>query len=265
MKKYIAENGVVYYRSEKLAPFRHGFATRLGGISTLDHTAEMNLAFGRGDADETVLENLSHFCAALGLDPKTVVSLPQVHGNRVLRVTESMRGGGYYADLGISCDGYVTSEKNIAIGVKTADCVPILLADRAAGVIAALHAGWKGTALQIAAAGVIEMCRLGARLHRITAAVGPAIGACCFEIGEEVAEQLAPLPEASRHIRPSDTAPQKYFADLKALNRALLIEAGLLPEHIDVCPLCTCCESDLFHSHRKTGGRRGTMLAVISL
>ncbi|NLK39516.1 MAG: peptidoglycan editing factor PgeF [Clostridiales bacterium] len=265
MEKCIAENGVVFYRSEKLSPVRHGFSTRLGGISTLDHTAAMNLAFGRGDDGRTVIGNLELFCSALKINPRTVVSLPQVHSNNVLYVKEPLRGGGYFSDPGICCDGYVTDRKNIALGVKIADCVPILLSDNEAGVIAAIHAGWRGTALQIVARGVKMMCEIGAAPHRIAAAIGPAIGQCCYEIGEEVVEQLTGLPSADQYISPSKTAQNKYYADLKALNRAILMRMGVPSDNIDISPLCTACLSDLFHSHRKTGGVRGTMLAVISL
>jgi len=264
MEKYKAENGVVFLRSELLRGIRHGFSTRLGGVSTLPHTASMNLAFGRGDGGNIVLHNLEMFCSALDIAPETTVSLPQVHSDDVIYVNDTMRGTGYYSDSQKSCDGYVTDFPNIALGVKIADCVPILLADREAGVIAAIHAGWRGTAMEIAARGIDMMLSLGARRENIYAAIGPAIGACCFEIGEEVAAQLCGV-SASGHIKPSPANDGKCFADLPGMNKSALKLSGIPDKNIDTCNLCTCCNSQLFHSHRKTDGKRGTMLALISL
>lgn len=265
MEKCKAANGVEYYRSPLLRDVRHGFSTRLGGVSTLRHTASMNLAFGRGDSEDVVMRNLELFGEALEIDPRTAVSLPQIHSDDVIYVTEDMRGFGYYTETSLKCDGYVTDTRDIALGVKTADCVPILLADKAAGVICAIHAGWRGTAAGICARSVEKMLSLGAKKENIYAAIGPSICKCCFEIGEDVAEQLRKIAPMSGLIIPSMSDKTKYFADLPGINREILRHAGIKPENIDFSGLCTCCNDDVFHSHRKTGGVRGTMLALISL
>ena len=123
----------------------HAFSTRLGGVSRLEHTSALNLAFGRGDEREVVLENLSLFGGAVGFDPMGVVSVPQVHGNTVHEVDACHRGMGYHVEAAFEGDGYVTADPSVTLGVKTADCTPILLEASVGGhvvAVAALHAGW---------------------------------------------------------------------------------------------------------------------------
>lgn len=262
-----ASNGVRYLKSEKLhCP--HGFSTRIGGVSALPHTSSLNLAFGRGDSDITVLENLSRFCEAVGIEQCNVVSAPQIHSADVRLLTASDRGKGYFSTAEFACDGYVTAESSVAPGVKTADCVPVLLAaENTEGrvfAVAALHAGWRGTASGIVTVGVQKLISLGAVPERIFAAIGPAIGGCCFEVDADckntITCQLGTFCE--EYIAKKC---EKYFPDLKAINAALLIKSGVPAENTDICGLCTCCDTDVFYSHRATAGMRGTMLSVISV
>ncbi len=249
-----------------ILPFPHGFSTREGGVSTLSHTSSMNLAFGRGDSDDVVLENLAVFAGSVGIAPESIVSVPQIHSCDVRVIDASHRGMGYYTPAAFSCDGYVTRETGVALGVKTADCVPILLADEVHGVIGALHAGWRGTVGGIVTVGIKKMCGLGASPKNIKAAIGASIGACCYEVGEEV--YLGAVSGVGRELADRFIVPKgadKYIADLKGLNFALLLRAGVLKKNIDVSEHCSACESSLFFSHRASGGVRGTMLAVISL
>ena len=143
-----ARNGVVFVRSDLLRS-NHAFSTRIGGISELSHTSALNLAFNRGDEEATVLENLNRFGEAAGFDPESVISLPQIHSTNIIDVDVSMRGEGYFKHPHTSCDGYVTTQKGVVLGVKTADCLPLLLEaeDGNGNVIAvsAIHAGWRGT------------------------------------------------------------------------------------------------------------------------
>ena len=189
MRFVTAPNGVCYVRSTHIA-CPHGFSTRIGGVSDLPHTASLNLTYGRGDSDAVVLANLARFAEAVGVSGD-VVSLPQVHGTAVRIVDEADRGMGYQRPADGTCDGYVTAAPGVALGVKTADCVPILLADEAAGVIGALHAGWRGTVAGIASVGVEKMIELGADPSRIVAAIGPSIGVCCYAVGDDFAEAVA--------------------------------------------------------------------------
>lgn len=265
MQKIICPKGVVYFKSDKIKA-KHAFATRLGGVSTLEHTRSLNLAYGRGDDDETVRENLRRFAEAVGFDAGSVVSMPQIHSNRVIEVFEDMRGEGYFAHPSVECDGYVTSGRGVTIGVKTADCVPILLEDADAGVIAALHAGWRGTFSDICGEGVRKMSELGADISRIVAVIGPSICKDCYEVGDDVYEAaLACVGNDASSFFLKKEEKGKYLVDIKGANKYLLECAGLRTENIEIFDLCTYEHPDLFWSHRYTKGKRGTMLSVISL
>jgi YfiH family protein len=271
MKTVHAPNGVVYITSE-LIPCINAFSTRVGGVSAAPHAASLNLAFGRGDDDATVLRNLELFGEASGFEPRSVISLRQIHSAEVRTVSSAERGLGYYIKSDSSCDGYATSDRGVTLGVRTADCVPILLCavggDGVAYAAAALHAGWRGTVLKIAAAGVSRLVSLGAKEGDIRAAIGPAIGKCCFEIGPDVRDVIyEKLGEkvCAEYVLPSGTASGKWHADLREINRNILLSCGVKPGNIDVSDLCTCCSAGLFYSHRRDGDARGTMLSVISL
>ena len=263
MRFTTAPNGVCYVRSDRIT-LPHGFSTRIGGVSALPHTASLNLAFGRGDHDATVLANLARFTEAVGV-PNEVISLPQIHSAEVRIVGEIDCGLGYQRAADGSCDGYVTAAHGVAIGVKTADCVPILLADEAAGIIGALHAGWRGTVAGIARAGVEKMIALGADPARIVAAIGPAICPHCYEVGEDFAAAVAASLCTDLCLPHLVHRDGRLFADLPAMNFAILTNAGLRPDNIDRSGLCTCCDTTRFYSHRASHGLRGTLLSVIAL
>ncbi len=238
----------------------HGFSTRIGGVSTLPHVASLNFTDSTGDSPENVARNYEIFLSALGLDPATRVSAHQIHSTRVRYVTEA-DAGRVFDD----CDGFVTDRQEVTLAVKTADCVPILFCDEAAGVIAAVHAGWRGTAGGIAPIAVEKMLGLGATLAGIRVAIGPCIHDCCFQVQEDFAEAVTAIRGAEfakAHIRRGVAG---IYADLVGMNLALLGEAGLSPDQIDVAPHCTCCDPARFHSHRATHGRRGVMAAAIGL
>ncbi len=263
-KLITADNGVKYLSSDKIKA-AHGFATRIGGISREAHTESLNLAFGRGDADDTVLENLHLFGQALDIPPESIISRHQVHSARVVYADKSMCGEGYFKDTTEECDGYVTDVPGIALGVKTADCVPILFCDFDAGVIGAVHAGWRGTASGIAAECVKKMCALGADAKSICAAIGAAIHFCCYEVGEDFRESVTRLAGADLTHEFIKEHNGTLHADVVGMNRHLLLEASICAQNIDISELCTCCHPELFFSHRYSHGKRGTMLSVISL
>ncbi len=265
MKEIRAENGVVYFTSEKIKA-THAFATRLGGVSTHEHTGSLNLAYGRGDSDGTVKENLCRFADAVGFDPMSVVSVPQIHSNKVMTVTRELRGNGYFVPACFECDGYVTRERGVCIGVKTADCVPILLEDCEHGVIGALHAGWRGTFSDICKNGVEKMCELGAVKECIVAVIGEAICKKCYEVGRDVMNAARDcMGDASQRFFSEREEGNKYLLDMTGANKYLLMRAGLFEENIEILPLCTYEHPELFWSHRYTRGKRGTMLNVITL
>lgn len=249
----------------------HAFATRMGGASVFEHTKSLNLAFGRGDEDTVVLKNLEIFAEAVGFDSKNIVSLPQIHSDKIFTVTKQNAGEGYYKRQGIeSGDGYVTGERGIVLGIKTADCVPILFEVEKDGeivAVGAVHAGWRGTVAEIAPKCVDRLCSdFGADKAKIRAAIGPCIHACCYEVGRDVFDEIAcALGEgiARRFVKPSGNSDGKYMCDLAGINRELLLLEGLHGENIEIIDECTCCNPEKYFSHRYSGGRRGTMLNVI--
>ena len=266
MKLINAKNGVKYLVSEILQS-PHAFATRVGGVSASAHTSALNLAFGRGDSDGTVIANLRLFAEAAGFEAESVISLPQIHSDTVLTVGKPDGGEGYFRKTQRSCDGYVTGDEGLTVGVKTADCVPILLearrTDGSVIAVAAIHSGWRGTAKAIVARGVEALTKAGGEPCRIFAAIGPCIGGSCYEVDGDCAAALEGINRGRGCIKSGKNG--KYFPDLAALNRLILKDCGLPEENIDVCGLCTHCEAELFYSHRRQNGLRGTMLSVIRM
>ena len=249
----------------------HAFATRRGGISRLEHTSSLNLAFGRGDEDGVVLENLEIFAKEVGFDKESIVSLPQIHSDRIFTVTNEMRGQGYFVRESIeSGDGYITAERGIALGIKTADCTPILFEAEKDGKIIAVgvvHAGWRGTVADIAGKFVERLCgEFGVEPSSIRAVIGPCIHKCCYEVSRDVFDEVAKNlgdDVAARFVVPSNSSEGKFFCDLSGINRELLLRRKVLAKNIDVIDECTCCSPDKYFSHRYSNGVRGTMLNVI--
>ena len=268
-------SGMVYFYSDKI-PVRHGFASRLGGVSTNIHTSSLNQAEGRGDSDEIVAENRRRFLDALGLDPNSLVSLAQIHSGRVIYAPNPIVGVSADVERGSDTtdmkahlqegDGLYTDVSGVALGVKTADCVPILLYAPDVPAVAAVHAGWRGTVAGIAAVGCEKLCSLGARVENIVAAIGPAICYDCYTVGTDLFDTAAEClgTKLAREFI-HEGADKRLRADLKGLNCRLMCEFGLRYENIDVCTMCTCHMPGLFFSHRFSHGRRGTMMSVISL
>lgn len=257
------DNSITYLRSQALEGVAHGFSTRLGGVSPAPWDS-LNLGVGRGDTMENVQENYRRFCAVLGMDDRRAVLSKQIHEDVVRHVTGSDAGKGLYCDRDYSSvDGMVTDVPHLPLVVFSADCNVILLYDPVGRAIGACHAGWRGTALGIAKKTAQEMVRLfGCEARNIRAAIGPAIGQCCFETDEDVPAALREAlgAEVEPYITWSGT---KYHIDLKAVNALWLRKAGV--ERIDICDHCTACRPDLYWSHRKMGNARGAQIAMIAL
>lgn len=261
-------NGVVYHTSSILdAPgLIHGFSTRLGGVSE-GPFASLNFRGGGPEPDvrENVRENYRRFCEALGTDVHDVVQSQQVHEDTVRHVTGADRGKGLFAATDYTADALVTDEPGLSLMVFSADCIILLLHDPVTGSIGAVHAGWRGTALDLPAKAVRKMGRLfGARPEDIRVAVGAGIGPCCFETHDDVPNAMRSAfgGGAEDYIRPRG---EKWTVDLKDLNAWRLREAGVREENMDGCPTCTACRTDLYWSHRITGDRRGVQGALIAL
>lgn len=241
----------------------HAFTTRQGGVSGAPWDT-LNLAERVGDDPQNVRENFRRLQEALNVS--RMVLCHQVHGATVHAVgVEDAHT--LFESKSLQGDGLVTDVPGLALVIRVADCIPILYYDPVRKAVGAAHAGWRGTVRDIAGETVRRLESVyGSRPENIRAAIGPGIGFCCFETGPEVPEavraQLA--GDAEAFIRPSAN-DGKFFVDLKGVNRALLLRAGVLPEHIDVSGECTACLPEKYWSHRVTGGVRGGQAAVVAL
>lgn len=239
----------------------------LAGLDWLRHgfSAEPARNFGLhvGGPGPAAIANREEFLSDLGLDLSSLVAAQQVHGTRVAVVGEAERGAGAvdYAEALPETDGLATRTVGLALSVYYADCAPLLLADPETRSVAAVHAGWRGAAAGIAAEAVRVMAGvLGARPRAILAAIGPAIGPCCYEVGPEVADAV-PAEARAGVLRRRDA---RFCLDLAGLNAWWLREAGVPPQNISTAGECTACRPDRYQSHRRQGGRAGRMMAVIA-
>ena len=255
-------NGVVF-RTADILSSPHAFSTRLGGVSA-GRLSSLNLSVRRGDSAENVRENWRRLGEAAGMDLTEVVYARQIHSRIVPIVTRADAQNPWLAPH-LECDGFVTAEPGLPVAIFVADCIPVLLEDLAHGVVAAVHCGWRGSVQDILGAALSQMRSLGARPEDVSAAIGPGIGACCFEVGPEVAEGVDALlgGNTAGLIRPG--AGDRLFVDLKAANARRLRQLGVPAGQIDVSGECTRCSHNKYWSHRYTKGARGSQAAVIVL
>lgn len=267
----------------KLAWLTHGFSTRPGGESVLDGKPALNLGFTEWDERERVTANRAKFAQAIGAGEMPVVTLRQFHSD-VIHVAAAP------CDEAPKADALITATPGLLLGVQTADCVPILLADTRRRVVAAIHAGWRGTLARIAVKTLGRMkMEFGTQPRDVVAALGPAIGRCCYEVGPEVAQAFAAqFPAAAEwfdgpfeqlahgeeplwlpwltmmppgHVPP----PPRVQLDLRASNRWQLVDAGVPEKQIAASDLCTGCRADLLFSYRREGAKTGRLMAVIGI
>ncbi len=225
-----------------------GVSTRLGGASL--QPFGMNLSFKVGDDPSSVEENRKRFLAFFSGSPEHLVTAGQVHGN----VVQPVSTAGHVPE----CDGLVTDVPGIFLGISVADCVPVLMVDTQHRVVAAVHAGWRGTSLKIVQQAVEVMKKkFGTDPANITAFIGPAASVCCYSVGEEVANVFDSSVVLARE--------GKLFVDLKSANQRLLLSSGVSADRIEISPHCTISDPHLFHSFRRDKEKSGRMLAVISL
>lgn len=237
----------------------HCFTTRLGGVS-VGSQASLNLAYGRGDSMENVEENLRILAKALAFDPEKYVMTRQRHTDLVRIVTDADCAGLCHRNYP-ECDALVTNTPGVALLVFTADCTPVLLHDPVTGAVGAAHAGWRGTAADIAGKTVRAMVReFGCDPGNIRAAIGPNIGQCCFETDGEVPRAMVDAfgPEAEKWVR---AVGEKYYVNLKEINALALRRAGV--RWVELSQDCTMCQPGRFWSHRYTRGLRGSQGAMI--
>ncbi len=246
----------------KFLSYPHGFSTRNGGVSR-EIFESLNLSMNRGDDPENVKENYRRFLKSCGIESEEFVCGQQVHGNNVMIVNKKHARKPYGYDELFQADGYVTAEAGVPLVIFIADCIPLLMADEEAGVVAAVHSGWRSTVLDIEREAVNKMLQLGASRSHIKACIGPAIGRCCFEVGEEVIEQVNRLLKGDAADLYNLKDNGKYMLDLKGVLKRSMLNTGISESNIDIINDCTMCMPHKYWSHRYTGGNRGSQAAII--
>ena len=252
---------------EKTGLVRHGFSTRLGGVSE-GCFSTMNFAFTKGDNQEHVLENYRRMAAALGVSVEKMVLSWQTHTTNVRRVTAEDAGKGVcrerdYRDV----DGLITNVAGITLVTFYADCVPLYFLDPKHHAIGLSHSGWRGTVKRMGRVTLEAMKReFGTVPEDVIACIGPSICKDCYEVGEEVAEEFFRAFKENDCLQILTRKENgKYLLDLWQANRVVLREAGILPDHLEVTDICTHCNPDVLFSHRTMGERRGNLAAFLCL
>jgi hypothetical protein len=253
--RLVTDGGIPLLRStllDQLPGISHAFTTRLGGAS-LGHYRALNLSLTVGDRAEDVFENRTRLANAVGVNPTSFVLQSQQHGAGVALLT------GKEVEGSVRADAFVTNHPAIPAVVGVADCIPILCASANSSVVAAIHAGWRGVTRGVVARAQHALQKeFGVEPAELRVALGPHIGACCFEVGEEVAVQFP----AGCVLRPS-SPDTRFRVDLSAAVVEQLVELGVAEEQIDVCDLCTVCRRDILFSHRADNGVTGRMAGLI--
>lgn len=251
----------------ELGVVKHGFSTRLGGVSQ-GCFESMNLSFTRGDREEDVRENFRRIAKAIGVRCEDMVFSQQTHTTNVRVVTDADRGMGMVRPLEYQdVDGLVTNVPGICLVTFYADCVPLFFVDPVKRVVGLSHSGWRGTVGKIGKRTVELMEKeYGCNPREIYAAIGPSICQDCYEVSEEVVEQFR------QQFHPSDwerlfyqKENGRFQLNLWNANELILREAGICEDHIAVTNVCTHCNSDVLFSHRTTGDKRGNLAAFLAL
>lgn len=289
-KLHQTENGVAYLTFpglERTGVVRHLFSTREGGVSEGIY-AFMNLSYTRGDEKEAVDENFRRIAACLGSESGDMVCSDQTHTDHIRLVTAEDKGKGVtrekdYRDV----DGLITQEKGIVLCTFFADCVPLFFVDPVKKAIGLSHSGWRGTVQKIGKKTVEEMGKaFGTDPKDVYAAIGPSICQDCYEVSEDVIEEVrgafSEMTFGDSSLQKNEvfaeqlsggetcplyypTKPGKYQLNLWEANRLIMLEAGIPASQIEVTDLCTCCNPEFLFSHRASQGKRGNLGAFMKL
>ena len=271
----------------------HGFSTRTGGVSTAyrpaDKRGELNLGMTAADSPKNVEKNRELFLRAVLDCNNARQALPRLVLARQIHSGIVHRGENAQSGKILRGDGWIAADPGLLLGIQTADCIPVLVADVRQRIVAAFHAGWRGTLARIVERGVGRMrAEFGSRPGDLTAAIGPGIGRCCYSVGEEVLmefqSQFAYADDLFEEVFDLDPVKQKYpmlfltarapghsnlgpsiHLGLPEASRRQLLAAGLQPENIHALNICTACNTDRFFSHRAEQGFTGRMLSVIGV
>ncbi len=234
----------------------HGFLSRIGGISKPPFSS-LNFDTRDGDDIKNVEHNKTTVGRLFGFDADRILTINQAHGSNVLVIDKPIKDT--FSLSKISADAIITNQYDVAIGILTADCVPILLLDPVKKIVGAVHAGWRGTVKAVVQKAIEIMAReFGSDKKEILAAIGPSIGQCCYKIDEVVAKEF----RDNEYIKKEDDC---WRLDLKKVNLSQMVSSGILGKNISVEDLCTSCRNDLFFSYRKDGKITGRQLNFVML
>ncbi len=257
------QNGYHYLESELLKEYgiRHFFST----VKQEGQSQPVNFGFHYGETREQILSNYQIAGEILKEPVERMVKSTQIHEAVIRPVTEEDCGKGILRETDIeNADGLICDIPHLPLVIFSADCTPILLADKEKRVVCGVHAGWRGTVQQIARNAVHAMNRqYGIPTENILCAIGPCISGCCFEVSREVVDAFERLFPIQEFIARKDNG--KYHIDLKQVNREILCRAGVPRENIEISEHCTFCQEELFYSYRRQGQAAGRMAAFISL
>ncbi|MCR4686975.1 MAG: peptidoglycan editing factor PgeF [Lachnospiraceae bacterium] len=263
------KNEVLYYTFpnwENSDYMIHGFSSRECGVST-GYYSSLNLGLKTGDDMDNIKANYEIFFKTLGLDINSIVIPELAHGNDIGNVTHKDAGSGLLTPyVYLETDGLLTNEKGVSLVATFADCVPVFFTDPVKKVVGIAHCGWRGCANGLAGKMVDRMISdYGCDVKDIEVGIGPSIGMCCFEVDIDVFMEFVELPFLTEGWYFENDDETKYNIDLWRVLHDNLIYKGVSEDKITISGLCTCCNNDIFFSHRFTKGKRGTMAGVIAL
>lgn len=246
---------------------KHAFTTRLAGKSDILENSDLNMSYNVNDKEEFISYNRQKVCKALQMDFNNLTAVQQVHGDKIVCLDESLvsKGKDSYKSAIEGTDALITNIPNVPLMLLFADCVPMIVADPIKKVIAVVHGGWRGTVAGIVAKTVQKMVdSYFVQAKDCIAVIGPSIGPCCFQVGDEVYQEAKNSLTNYQEIFTKDKKEvDKWYFDLWQTNYQQLIDCGLEQENVVKSAVCTLCNHRLFFSHRF--GSRGRFAAIASL
>lgn len=264
----VTDGNLKYIEFECLNQYRdvlvHCMSTRIGGFST-GECSSLNLGFKKNDSRDSVERNFKLLCESVGFDPGSLVLTDQVHETFVRNVDTNDMGKGFFRESDLSgTDGLLTQAEGVTMVTFHADCIPLFLFEPGVRAAALLHSGWRGTLKGIASEAMKKLSVIpGFMPERLIAVVGPSIGSCCFEVGEEVCSLFRSKYGDSSFF--TSLQDGKWKLDLPGLLKAELVEMGMQEDNVHISGICTKCRNDLFFSHRGDNGRTGSLAAFMQL
>ena len=265
--KPIKKDNIIYFKFNELDKFdfvNHSVSSRHGGVSVKDGLESMNLGTYTADDIENIRQNYKLFCLAAGYDVKRIVLGNQSHSLNVRYVTDADCGKGVFCDRDYNdVDALITDIKNLPLVIHTADCVPVSFIDTRLKVIGNAHCGWRGTYGELAKITLLAMKEKFSTLPEdVVCTIGPCICMNCYEVSKDLYNDFLSKFGKSSALTVNNNS---YYIDLADINRQILISSGVKPCNIIVSDLCTCCNTELFYSHRGQGAKRGIFASVLQL